>query len=177
MESDEALMVEIAQGSEPAFRELLRRYQRPLSGYLRRQSAGRAVDVSEVEDLFQEVWLRVARSAGSFRPSARFRPWLYRIALNVVRDFAGGRSPAAVDSRFEPVAEPTAREGAALEAERMLEALAPEQREVVMLRYYLDLSEAEMSEVLDVPRGTVKSRLHAAMSRLSTLAREKDAES
>lgn len=160
-------MGELARGSEEALRELLRRYERPLAGYLRRQTRDR-----DAEDLFQEVWLRVVRSARSFDRGARFKPWLYRIALNVFRDWCGRDSAREQGAEIDIAAEPRAREGAGLDAERLLAGLSREQREVVTLRYWLDLSEAEMSEVLGIPRGTVKSRLHAAMTRLSALARD-----
>lgn len=166
MRSDEDLMADVARGSEDAFRELLGRYDRPLAGYLNRQTAGR-----DTEDLFQETWLRVVRSARSFDRRARFKPWLYRIALNVLRDWwRRGRALEPAVARDSDAREPE-REGAAVDAERLLAQLSPEQREAVALRYWLDLSEAEMSELLGIPRGTVKSRLHAAISRLSALAR------
>jgi RNA polymerase sigma-70 factor (ECF subfamily) len=167
MRSDEELMAELARGSEDALRELLRRYERPLAGYLRRQTRDR-----DAEDLFQEVWLRVVRSARSFDRNARFKPWLYRIAFNVFRDWCGRGAAREQGGEIDAAADPPEREGAALDAERFLAALSREQRDVVALRYWLDLSEAEMSEVLGIPRGTVKSRLHAAMTRLSALARD-----
>jgi len=169
MRSDEDLMGEVARGSEEAFRELLGRYERPLAGYLRRQTAGR-----DSEDLFQEIWLRVVRSARSFDRRARFKPWLYRIALNALRDWWRRNRAQEPAPAGDPVASEPVCEGAAVDAERLLARLSPEQREAVALRYWLDLSEAEMSEVLGVPRGTVKSRLHAAMSRLSALARDEE---
>jgi RNA polymerase sigma-70 factor (ECF subfamily) len=169
MSSDERLMVEVAAGSEDAFRELLRRYERPISAYFVRRCGthGRA----DGEDLFQEVWLRVVRSASTFDAAARFRPWVYRIAQNVFHDWLARRSAWEPESASEPRAEPAAREGAALEAERLLAGLSEEQRDVVMLRYYADLSEIEIGEALGIPRGTVKSRLHTAMSRLAALGR------
>jgi len=169
MRSDEELMGEVARGSEDALEELLRRYERPLAGYLRRQSGAQ-----DAEDLFQEVWLRVVRSATSFDRSARFRPWLYRIAFNVFLDWRRRSAAREQTAEIEAVADPAGREGAALDAQRLLIHLSPDQRDVVALRYWLDLSEAEMSEVLGIPRGTVKSRLHAAMSRLSALVEETD---
>jgi len=172
MHSDEELMAGVARGSEDAFRELLGRYERPLAGYLNRQTAGR-----DSEDLFQEIWLRVVRSARSFDRRARFKPWLYRIAINVLRDWwRRGRAPEPAVA-WDPDAREPVPEGAAVDAERLLARLSPEQREAVALRYWLDLSEAEMSEVLGVPRGTVTSRLHTAISRLSALARADGRES
>lgn len=169
MASDENLMAAVAGGSEQAFCELLRRYERALAGYLRRQAG--AADAAETEDLFQEVWLRVVRSSGTFDRTARFKPWFYRIALNVVRDWWNRRSARGEEVTADLAGEPRAREEATVEIERLLATLPREQREVVMLKYYVDLSEADIGEALQIPRGTVKSRLHAAMSRLESLAK------
>jgi len=160
-------MADVARGSEEALRELLGRYERPLAAYLRRQTRDR-----DTEDLFQEVWLRVVRSARSFDASARFKPWVYRIALNVCRDWSAHAGATPATFRDDRPSESSTREGAAIDAERFLAALPREQRDVVILRFWLDLSEAETSEVLAIPRGTVKSRLHAAMARLGALARK-----
>ena len=65
----------------------------------------------------------------------------------------------------------TARGDAALDARRLLDALPEAQRSVVILRYYHDLDEGAVAEILGCPRGTVKSRLHHAMARLAELAR------
>ena len=157
-------MAAIADGSETAFGELLRRYERPLAGFLRRQ-----VGDGDAEDLFQDVWLRVARGASGFDRSRRFKPWVYRIALNEVRSWWARVRPerhVAVDALEIP--DPRTRSASdAVDVERLLATLPLEQREVMILRYQLDLSEAEIAEVLGVPRGTVKSRAHAALASLS----------
>jgi len=157
-------MAAIADGSETAFSELLRRYERPLAGFLRRQ-----VGDGDAEDLFQDVWLRVARGASGFDRSRRFKPWMYRIALNEVRSWWARARPerhVAVDALDIP--DPQTRSASdAVDVERLLATLPLEQREVMILRYQLDLSEAEIAEVLGVPRGTVKSRAHAALASLS----------
>jgi len=157
-------MAAVADGSDSAFAELLRRYERPLAGFLRRQ-----VGDADAEDVFQEVWLRVARRASSFDRSRRFKPWVYRIALNEVRSWWARtrpeiRSTADAIELADPSPSPTSD---AVDVERLLATLPVEQREVMVLRYQLDLSEAEIAEVLGVPRGTVKSRAHAALSSLS----------
>jgi len=126
----------------------------------------------DVEDIYQETWLRVVRAARRFDPSRRFSTWLFQIAVNLTRDWQRRPPPEPVDpaSMREPVA-PDASPDAALDARRLLAALSESQRAVVILRYYHDLSEEQVAEILDCPRGTVKSRLHQALAHLTALAR------
>ena len=164
-------MAAVARGSEAHFAELLRRYERLLAGFLRRQ-----VGDADAEDVFQEVWLRVARGAPSFDRTRRFKPWLFGIALNESRTWIR-RRPQSAPHDVRPgdiVDSGAAPSGATVDVERLLANLPGEQREVMVLRYQLDLSEVEISETLGVPRGTVKSRAHAALARLADLARPKD---
>ena len=169
MQSDEALVERMASGDEAALRELLRRWERPLGHFLHRQTGGR-----DVEDLYQEVWLRVVRAAERFDASRRFSTWLFQIAVNLCRDWQRRPPPEAHageeradDARGDAV-------DAALDAQRLLAALPEAQREVVVLRYYQDLSEDEVATILDIPKGTVKSRLHNAVARLTELVRREE---
>jgi RNA polymerase sigma-70 factor (ECF subfamily) len=160
---DEALMQRVAAGDEPALAELLRRYQRPLSAFLGRSTGG-----LDVEDLFQETWLRVVRAADRFDPQRKFSTWLFQIAVNLCRDRARRHRPTIGLDGVEPVAADTnASVQQRIDARALLARLPEPQREVVILRYYHDLSEAEVAEVLGCPRGTVKSRLHSALARLA----------
>jgi RNA polymerase sigma-70 factor, ECF subfamily len=170
MPTDEALVAQVAHGDEQALAELLRRWERPLAHFLHRRTGGR-----DVEDLYQEVWLRVVRAAERFDGDRRFSTWLFQIALNLSRDWRR-REPAsagAVDLSGE-VAAPMAAD-AGVDVERLLARLPEAQREVVALRYLHDLSEEEVATLLDIPRGTVKSRLHHAIARLNALVRGEDA--
>ncbi len=168
MAPDEDLVAAIATGDEPALEELCRRYERPLYQFLYRQTLGR-----DVEDLFQETWLRVVRAAPRFDRSRRFSTWMFQIAVNLCRDWRRREPPAPVDPATvaeSPDGDDAAgRIEASLDAERLLAALPESQRSVVVLRHYHDLSVAEVAEILGCPRGTVKSRLHLAMARLATL--------
>jgi len=166
--TDEELVRELTCGSEDALRELLRRYERPLAGFLYRHTGGR-----DVEDLYQETWARVVRQASRFDVERRFSTWLFQIALNLCRDWHRRRppepaDPAGLDAEAGPGAE---RAEAALDAAALLALLPEPQREVVTLRYYEDLTEAEVAEVVGCPRGTVKSRLHAALARMAAAVR------
>jgi RNA polymerase sigma-70 factor (ECF subfamily) len=170
MATDEDLIAAVAAGDEPALEELCRRYERPLHHFLYRFTGGRDVD-----DLYQETWIRAVRAAPRFDPTRRFSTWLFQIAINLCRDWHRRPPP-------EPVAPARAEAGvsalgsaerieAAVDARRLLAALPEAQRSVVILRYYHGLTEAEAAEILGCPRGTVKSRLHHAMARLGALAR------
>lgn len=170
MPSDEALVRQVARGEQQALAELLRRWQRPLAHFLHRRTGGRDVD-----DLYQEVWLRVVRAAERFDGERRFSTWLFHIALNLCRDWQRRRpaEPACGDGPVDVA--PAARADAGIDVARLLARLPAAQREVVALRYLHDLSEEEVATMLDIPRGTVKSRLHHAIARLNALVRDEDA--
>lgn len=170
MPTDEALVGQVARGDEQALAELLRRWEKPLAHFLHRRTGGR-----DVEDLYQEVWLRVVRAAERFDGERRFSTWLFHIALNLTRDWQ--RRPPAEPSDADPPGEarPAARAEAGLDVERLLARLPEAQREVVALRYLHDLSEDEVALLLDIPKGTVKSRLHHAIARLNALVRGEEA--
>ncbi|HYD49246.1 MAG TPA: sigma-70 family RNA polymerase sigma factor [Terriglobales bacterium] len=171
MVADEWLVARVADGDESALRELLQRYQRPLCSFLHRQTGGR-----EVDDLYQETWLRVVKHAGRFDGGKRFSTWLFQIAVNLGRDWhrrRGGESLSdgigASDSTDVFVAADQVE--ATLDAQALLALLPEAQREVLILRFYHDLSEQEIADIVGCPRGTVKSRLHHALARLSATER------
>ena len=168
MRSDEALVQAVARGDEPALRELCGRWERPLYQFLFRHTGGRDVD-----DLYQETWLRIVRAAGRFDPTRRFSTWLFQIAVNLCRDFhrRPPPEPVGVAPDVGGVDHVAAAE-AGIDARRLLAVLPEAQRSVVLLRYYHDLPEDEVAAILDCPRGTVKSRLHHAMATLKALASE-----
>ena len=180
MATDEDLMAAVAAGDGRALEELCRRYERPLYQFLFRHTGGRDVD-----DLYQDTWLRVVRAAGRFDRRRRFSTWLFQIAVNLSRDWRRRPPPEAVDPAAIDTGpgagsaaggsagthDPTAARDAALDARRMLADLPEAQRAVVILRYFHDFSEDEVAEILDCPRGTVKSRMHTAMAHLIARAR------
>jgi len=167
MAADEDLVGHLANGDDTALRELLRRYERPLSAFIYRHTAGR-----DVEDLYQETWLRVVRQAARFDRTRRFSTWLFQIAVNLCRDWHRRPPPEP-----HPIADGTAaphelgRVESALDAAALLSSLPEAQREVVILRYYHDLPEDQVALILDCPKGTVKSRLHNALARLAAVVR------
>jgi RNA polymerase sigma-70 factor (ECF subfamily) len=168
MATDEELVGEVANGNEVALQELLRRYERPLSHFLYRHTAGR-----DVEDLYQETWMRVVRFARRFDRSKRFSTWLFQIAVNLCRDWHRRAPPEPHPQPPDgPAPDGLGRAEAGLDAMRLLAALPEQQREVVVLRYYHDLTEDQMAAILECPKGTVKSRLHHALARLAALVQE-----
>jgi RNA polymerase sigma-70 factor (ECF subfamily) len=165
--TDEELMARLQAGDERALEALMQRHQSMLYGFLSRR-VGSAAD-----DIFQETWIRVVRARETFDVERRFTAWLYQIANNLCRDRyrrLDVQRRAVESARIE---DETLRETPAVspaaEPDRMRErvlALPDRLREVLVLRYYEELGEEEMSRVLGVPRGTIKSRLHAAVKAL-----------
>ncbi len=169
-------MVQVQTGDETALADLMARYKGPLFGFLNRRVGSSAAD-----DLFQESWIRVVKARDRFDPRRRFSTWLFQIANNLCRD-RGRRliverrylDGVVEQARTQPA--PGSAVPAATERTDMLhhlDALSEPLREVLILRYYHDLSEREIAEVLGIPKGTVKSRAHAAVRALrSELERE-----
>ena len=156
-------MMQLQAGSESALEPLVERWRGPLVGFLQRRASA-----SDADDLFQETWLRVVRARRRFDPRRRFSTWLFQIANNLCRDgfrrsgvAARGRAALAEAPAAGPP-DPSLR----IDLARRLSALPERLREVLVLRYYRDLGEAEIAEVIGIPPGTVKSRLHAALRAL-----------
>ncbi len=127
----------------------------------------------EAEDALQEVFLKVHRSLGSYDPSrGAFSTWLYRITVNHCLKQRRKRRPVIVSLEkilpFARQSRPSFEEQTADRdmIGRVLDRLTENQRTVVILRYYLDLSYAEIAQVLDIPVGTVRSRLNQATKNL-----------
>lgn len=164
-------MARVGEGDARAFEELLHRYQRGLTAFLDRQTGGR-----DVEDLFQETWLRVARAAASFDRTRRFSTWLFQIAVNLCRDRARRTMEEPAGELAERIPSNSGDQNAveaSLDAAALLAKLPAVQREALVLRFYHDIGESEMSEILGCPRGTVKSRIHGALVRLNELVGER----
>lgn len=161
-------MADLAAGDQAALEELLGRHERALISFLDRRTGGR-----DVEDLFQETWLRVVQAAARFDRSRRFSTWLFQIATNLCRD-RWRRSRIEPDDAVARAASDEGRAAVRNEDEmtvaRLLDRLSDVHREVVVLRYFHDLSEDEVAEIVGCPRGTVKSRTHNALARLADLA-------
>ena len=185
MLTDEQLLVSYGTGDQRAFAELIRRYQQELFAFLARFVS----DSAAADDLFQETFIQVHRNAKSFDPERKFRPWLFTIAANKARDHLrstgrraaqsldqsarGGGSrgdddaPAFIDLMDSGMAPPP-RELAQAEdvaaVQRVLADLPTHYREVLVMSYFHEFSYKEMADMLGIPLGTIKSRLHAALA-------------
>lgn len=186
--SDEQLLTDHLAGVPGAFDELVARYAQELYGFLCRFVA----DSSAAEDLIQETFVQVHLAASSFDPARSFRPWLYAIAANKARDYlrAMGRrqhysldatgsdeeGPApsqrieAADTALWDLVDADERKAAV----RQLVSRMPEHlRLILTLGYFQQLPYAEIAEILEIPVGTVKSRLHSAVNHFAKLWRER----
>ncbi len=176
--SDEHLLTRFISGDNNAFDELINRYYKQIFRFLVRFTGKQHL----AEDLIQDVFIKVYRSANTFDTTRRFRPWLYQIAANRARDAirSAGRSEKqltlvdseereltldylASDDSPSPDRELISQET----SEKVRDALMaiPEQlREILILAYYDKLPYKDISDALGIPLGTVKSRLHKAVA-------------
>jgi RNA polymerase sigma-70 factor, ECF subfamily len=166
--SDEKLMLAFSQGSVEAFAELFRRYKQPIHGFFRR----RVTDAAPAEELAQETFLALVRSAARYEPRALFRTYLYAIALKILRNY---RRNAAFRAFFIGQRHTVADSGrpdttdSALWVRGAIAKLDSIDREIVMLREYEQLSYAEIADLLTIPVNTVRSRLFRARMALREL--------
>ena len=157
-------------GDEEAWAGLFDRYKNLVykTAYLMLGSA------SEAEDALQEVFLRVYRSLCTFEPrKGAFSSWMHRITVNHCLNRRRKRrfllvsldevSPTSLTDHSPP---PGGRPGKEATVQQALSRLSDKQRAVVILRYYWELSYAEIAQALEIPVGTVKSRLNLALKTL-----------
>jgi len=128
-------------------------------------------DAAAAEDIAQESFLAAVRALDRFDRRRPFGPWLHRIVVNRAIDWGRARAlrrELALDGIAEPAASAAAvRDGGrSEELAGALASLVPEQRAVIVLRYLLDYTPGEIAELLDLPRGTVNSRLRRGLDRL-----------
>lgn len=169
--TDEALLRRFADGDRCALEELARRYEAPLLGLARGLLGGRD-DLAC--DAVQETWLRIIRYARSFRGRSTPRTWIYRIVINQCHNIRakGRRSSHQTTSALhaEPAAhsapEPTTQSEDRERLRREVAQLSEDRRLILLLCYHDGLTHQQAAEVLDIPVGTLKSRLHAALTEL-----------
>jgi RNA polymerase sigma-70 factor, ECF subfamily len=151
MVSDETLMLEFQRGSREAFEELFARYREPLFGFFRRRLYLR----ERAEDLAQETFLAVIRAKARYEPLASVRTYFYGIAMKLLA--AERRRGVRVIPGVSQVTNDGADE--VLWVRQALEKLNAQDREILMLREYEQLSYAEIAVLLELPVNTVRSRL------------------
>ena len=132
-------------------------------------------DPPAAEDIAQEAFLAAIRRLESFDRRRPFGPWLHRIVVNRAIDWSRARAlrrELAPESAAEPSAPERGDSPYARELAAGLASLGPEQRAVIVLRYLLDYTPGEIAELLDLPRGTVNSRLRRGLDNLEAVLRE-----
>ncbi len=184
-ETDEQLLGRFRAGERDVFGTLVRRYERELFGYLRRYLG----DDDLADDVFQNTFVQVYLKIQQYEPGRPARPWLYAIATNQAIDAlrrrnrrADQRADAAVspdeDGHPRPLFEllPAPGDGPPDSADRSeqrelvraaVDKLPDLLRQVVILAYFQGLKYRDIADALEIPVGTVKSRLHAALARLT----------
>ncbi len=167
--SDELLVIRCIRRDVDAWDELVRRYSDRLFYYVRRL----VDDDEQAAQLLQEVWLHVLRGIGSLRDAGRLAPWLYSIARHVVMSHFRERYSAAelasgesVDDVIDEEPDQSAQFENAELVHYGLSQIGWAEREVLTLFFLQDLSVTEIARVLNVPPGTVKSRMSRARAEL-----------
>jgi RNA polymerase sigma-70 factor (ECF subfamily) len=182
--SDEELLQRFRQGEREAFGQLVRRYERELYGYLRRYLG----DANLADDVFQNTFLQLYTKIGHYEAGRPVRPWLYTIATHQAIDALrrNGRHQALsldqyreelsngdvhnlmalLESRGPGPLEQSLGEERRQQVRASVERLPDFLRQVVILAYYQGLKYREIADIVGIPVGTVKSRLHAALMKL-----------
>ena len=179
---DEMLVAQFKSGSQKAFDELMKRYERRIFGYLLRSVR----NYEDAEDLTLEVFFKAYRALDSWEPKAKFSTWLYTIASNLAIDYhrSKARQPVyvlededviearlvATDISSNPEKQLEEKERGRIIREAVDE-LSSKQKAVFMLTRYEGLQIREVAEALGMAEGTVKIHLHRAMKKLQTLLR------
>jgi RNA polymerase sigma-70 factor (ECF subfamily) len=181
--ADQQVVAWAQDGDEGAFRELIRRYQRPVFSILYRMVRDREL----AEDLAQETFIKVLNAIDSYRPEHKFSSWIFKIANNAAIDHLRRRELDTLSLEGAPDAVTTERQEATalqvrdrtespldeLEArelgsqiEQAIAGLRPEYRSCIMLRHVEGRAYEEIAEILGLPLGTVKTYIHRARAEL-----------
>lgn len=187
--SDQDVVRHAVQGRESAYRELIRRYQRPVFSLVYRMVRDREL----AEDLTQETFIKVLNAIDSYRPEYKFSSWIFKIANNASIDHLRRRGLNTLSLDGSPHAESAdAIEATTLQigdgAENQLDEVAsrelgqqiegainqlrPEYRSCIILRHIDGRPYEEIAEMLDLPLGTVKTYIHRARNELRILLSE-----
>ncbi|MGE5230881.1 MAG: sigma-70 family RNA polymerase sigma factor [Deltaproteobacteria bacterium] len=181
--TDQEIVVLARAGEEAAYRELIRRYERPLFSLLYRMVRDREL----AEDLAQETFIKALNAIESYRPEYKFSSWIFKIANNAAIDHLRRRELDTLSLEGSPHAEtPDAVEATALQIgdrqespleavearelggqiERAIAQLRPEYRSCILLRHVEGRAYEEIAEILNLPLGTVKTYIHRARNEL-----------
>lgn len=183
--TDEQLLADYLRGDARSFELLVRRHSRELYQFIARFTGSSTM----AEDVVQDAFLQVHLSGHRFDMQKRFRPWLFTIAANKARDHLRSRSrrpevpldahvsgEEGFGQRFldllgveqSDALQEMERDEKRRKVRAVVEGMPPALREVLILAYYHRFPYREMAEVLNIPLGTVKSRLHSAVGAFAT---------
>ncbi len=181
--TDEELMTCFQRGDSTCFNLLVWRWQKAVTNFVYRFIG----DEEESRDITQKVFLQVYKHAGKYKPTAKFSTWLYRIAINLCKNWIKKKKLGlliSLNKSFEDrngeaynledtLPDPSPSLDAQIhqrEVEHLIKkailSLSEDQRVVVIMRQYQELPFAEIASVLDCPISTVKSRMHYALNHL-----------
>lgn len=181
--SDQEIVALARTGDERAYRELIRRYERPIFSLIFRMVRDREL----AEDLAQETFIKALNALDSYRPEYKFSSWIFKIANNAAIDHLRRRELDTLSLEGSPHAEtPEAVEATALQIgsrgesaldyvearelggaiEAAIERLRPEYRSCILLRHVEGRAYEEIAEILGLPLGTVKTYIHRARNEL-----------
>ena len=155
-------------GDAAAFETLVRRYQRVLFTVAVRLTG----NTEDAQDVTQNTFIRAYERLETYDPARRFFSWIYRIAVNESLNFLRARRPHdELHDTLEANAadDPVEREEKGERVQAALMELTKEYREVILLRYFGELSYEEIGETIGIPEKTVKSRLFSARQRLAEI--------
>jgi RNA polymerase sigma-70 factor (ECF subfamily) len=162
--ADRELMQRIAKGDASALERLYLVHRDGIARFLQRMGA----DSADIEDIVQEVFLNVWRAASRWEPKARVRTYLFTIARNAYLTHLRRAKPRELPPEPAAADPPTAaeREDDAAVVRRALETLDPDDRAIIAMVLEHGMSHAEAAQVLRMPVGTLKSRIHRAVARM-----------
>jgi RNA polymerase sigma-70 factor, ECF subfamily len=181
--SDQDVVLRARSGQEAAYRELIRRYERPVFALLFRMVRDREL----AEDLAQETFVKALNAIDSYRPEFKFSSWIFKIGNNAAIDHLRRRELDTLSLDGSPHAEtPEAMQATALQIgarqespldiveakelggtiEEAIAALRPEYRSCILLRHVEGRAYEEIAEILNLPLGTVKTYIHRARNEL-----------
>jgi RNA polymerase sigma-70 factor (ECF subfamily) len=181
--SDQDVVLQARDGRQAAYRELVRRYERPIFSLIYRMVRNR----EQAEDLSQETFVKALNAIESYRPEYKFSSWIFKIANNVSIDHLRRReldtlsldgsphalTPEAIQAsalqlgdRQETALEELEAKELGGEIERAIATLRPEYRSCILLRHVEGRPYEEIATMLDLPLGTVKTYIHRARSEL-----------
>jgi len=182
--TDAELLQEYIAGDESAFREIVNRYKNSLYSFLKQFLN----QPDLVDDVFQETFLQLFTSRRSFDPSRPLRPWLFTIAANKAKDALrksqrGNAVPIGTISESEDMSfdemlnalssdtavpyDEVERNETAARVNEVIANMPESLREILLLAYFNRFSYKQMADILSIPIGTVKSRLHTAVARFA----------